>query len=321
MDSRRTDVGFVGLGTMGLPMAINLGRKLPQGSKLYAYDISQDALQKLGAALPDGRVVACESTLEVINHVDILITIVPEGSHVRAVFLDKKNGVLVGDLKNKILIDCSTIDTATSTLVASEIRRKESTALFYDAPVSGGSLGAEKGTLTFMVGSSLEDPNWTLLEHHLSAMGTSIFPCGAPTMGLVAKLSNNYCSSLIALATAEAMNIGMRSGMDPRVLAKIFAASTAQSTICDKWCPVPGVVPTAPSSNGYKGGFKVQLMTKDLGLAVEAGKMAGAKMFLGELGLSVYTEASNDSNCRDLDSRVVFRFLGGNENWDSSFPE
>lgn len=69
MDSRRTDVGFVGLGTMGLPMAINLGRKLPQGSKLYAYDISQDALQKLGAALPDGRVVACESTLEVINHV------------------------------------------------------------------------------------------------------------------------------------------------------------------------------------------------------------------------------------------------------------
>ncbi|KAF7553263.1 hypothetical protein G7Z17_g3767 [Cylindrodendrum hubeiense] len=240
----------------------------------------------------DGSVYVLNSPGHLPGHInllcrDILFTIVPEGSHVRVVYLDETNGVLSGDLTNKILIDCSTIDTATSTFVASEIRRKESTASFYDAPVSGGSLGAEKGTLTFMVGSSTIDPKWTILEHYLSKMGTSIFPCGAPTMGLVAKLSNNYCSSLIALATAEAMNIGMRSGMDPRVLANIFAASTAQSTICDKWCPVPGVVAEAPSSIGYKGGFKIQLMTKDLGLALDAGKMVGAKMFLGESGLDM----------------------------------
>ena len=101
--------------------------------------------------------------------------------------------------------------------------------------------------------------------------------------------------------------------MDPRLLAKVFSSSTAQSTICDKWNQVPGVVPEAPSSNGYKGGFKVQLMKKDFGLAVEAGRGVGAKMVLGEVGLGGYEEASQDDRCRDLDSRVVFRWLGGDE--------
>lgn len=239
----------------------------------------------------------------------------------RAVYLDEENGVLSGNLKNKILIDCSTIDTATSAFVAAEVGRVEKTASFYDAPVSGGSLGAQDGTLTFMVGSSTADKNWTLLEVLLKKMGKSIFPCGAQTMGLVAKLANNYCSSLIALATSEAMNMGIRSGMDPRILSRIFNASTAQSAICDKWCPVPGIVPSVPSSNGYKGGFKVQLMKKDIALAMEMGKLVDAKLFLGETGLAVYTGASNDPKCRDLDSRVVFRYIGGDENWASRFQD
>tara|TARA_R110002060_G_scaffold16056_3_gene22324 strand:+ start:652 stop:960 length:309 start_codon:yes stop_codon:yes gene_type:complete len=101
-------------------------------------------------------------------------------------------------------------------------------------------------------------------------------------MGLVAKLSNNYCSGLIAIATAEAMNIGIKSGIDPRVLAKIFCTSTAQSTICDKWNPVPGICPKAPSSNDYRGGFKVQLVKKDFGSALDAVDEVGTKLLLGE---------------------------------------
>jgi 3-hydroxyisobutyrate dehydrogenase len=134
-------------------------------------------------------------------------------------------------------------------------------------------------------------------------------------LGLTAKLCNNYCSGLIAIATSEAFNMGIKSGMDPRVLAGIFSTSTAQSTISDKWNPVPGICPEAPASKGYQGGFKVQLMKKDFGLAVEAAKEVGAKLMLGEAGLRTYAEASEDAKCRDLDSRIVFRFLGGNEEW------
>ncbi|KAJ9132444.1 3-hydroxyisobutyrate dehydrogenase [Pleurostoma richardsiae] len=313
-------VGFIGLGTMGLPMAVNLVKKWPD-IQLYVYDVVEDAVKKLQAAGQDGRVVACKNAAEVTDSVDVLITVLPEGVHVRTVYLDAKAGIIAASLKNKVLIDCSTIDTATSAHVAAQIKSKDDTASFYDAPISGGSLGAENGTLTFMVGSARSDTQWPLLESLFSKMGKSIFACGSPTMGLYAKLSNNYCSALIALATAEAMNIGMRSGMDPRVLAKIFSASTAQSTICDKWCPVPGVVPEAPSSHGYHGGFKVQLMRKDFALALEAAETVGAKTYLGEVGLDVYTGASNDPKCRDLDSRVVFRYIGGDEGWSNTSQE
>lgn len=146
-------------------------------------------------------------------------------------------------------------------------------------------------------------------------MGKSIIPCGKQSMGIVTKLSNNYCSGLIAIATAEAMNSAMRAGMDPRILAKTLSTSTAQSTICDKWCPVPGIAPDEPSRYGYKGGFKIQLMHKDFALAVDAAKNTGATLYLADAGLQVYKGASENARCADLDSRVVFRYLGGNENW------
>lgn len=240
---------------------------------------------------------------------------VPEGSHVRSVYLDPSTGLLTHQLDSHLLVDCSTIDTETSSAVHDAVNLQSPTASFYDAPVSGGTLGAEQATLTFMLGCSETDPKYPLLTSLLSLMGKTIVPCGGAGLGLTAKLCNNYCSALIALATAEAMNIGMRSGMDPRLLARVFASSTAQSTVCDRWNPVPGVVPDAPSSQGYRGGFKIQLMRKDFGLAVGAGRKVGATMLLADAGLKGYTEASEDPECRDLDSRVIFRFLGGDEKW------
>jgi 3-hydroxyisobutyrate dehydrogenase len=205
-------------------------------------------------------------------------------------------------------------------------------AYFVDAPVSGGVLGAQKGTLTFMIGASERDPKLVLLMELLGKMGRNLVACGGPSLGLTAKLCNNYCSGLIAIAVSEAMNIGIRSGMDPRVLASVFRSSTAQSAICDDWCPVPGLCPEAPASNGYKGGFKVsfshlsgqamadaspkvQLMRKDFNLAVGTAELVGARLALGEAGLQVYTGAMEDERCRDLDSRVVYRYLGGEEAW------
>jgi len=242
---------------------------------------------------------------------------VPEGSHVRSVYLDHQSGICTSDVSKKILIDCSTIDTATSLQVRDHITRYFPTAFFYDAPASGGVVGAVKGTIAFFLGCSDGDPNLQRLTKLLQLMGSKVIPCGGPSLGLAAKLSNNYLSGIIAIAASEAMDMGMRSGLDPRVLSKVYAAGTAQNTICDKFNPVPGVFPEAPSSKGYKEGFKVQLMRKDFSLAVEMAKRVGSKNVLGEVGLETYTAASNDPRCRDLDSRVVYRYLGGREDWET----
>ncbi|KAJ5923050.1 hypothetical protein N7516_010753 [Penicillium verrucosum] len=287
------ELGFIGLGVMGYPMALNLLNRLETGSSLHVYDVSSQVLDEFKQEAPN-LVSICSSARDVAERSDVLFTIVPEGKHVRAVYLDEDNGVLSAAVDNKILIDCSTIDTTTSIDVNDALQRKSTTTSFYDAP---------------------DDPKLPLLEELLGAMGSSIFPCGGFSLGLTAKLCNNYCSGLIAIATAEALNIGIKSGMDPSMLARAFTTSTAQSTINDKWNPVPGVCPNAPASKDYQGGFKVQLMKKDFNLAVETAKRVGAQLRLGESGLAVYNEASEDVACRDRDSRVVFRYIGGVEDW------
>lgn len=128
---------------------------------------------------------------------------------------------------------------------------------FFDAPVSGGTRGAEKGILTFMVGAAEDDPQFPLLRRIFSCMGTSIYPVGGQSLGLAAKLSNNYLSGMIALATSEAMNLGMRLGIDPKVLSECFKTSSGGSWVNSTVNPVPGVCPDAVTSKGYEGGFKV----------------------------------------------------------------
>ncbi|KAK5012571.1 hypothetical protein LTR16_002283 [Cryomyces antarcticus] len=318
MSDKYRSVGFVGLGAMGYPMAQQLAKKLPNSSQIYVFDVIRQSIQKL-CSQENGRFNSCQSAKEVAERSEIIISMVPEGSHVRQVYLDEKAGVLTADVSGKLMIDMSTIDTATSNTVREQALSKYPSASFYDAPVSGGVLGAEKATLTIMLGCAEDDAQLPLLQDLLGMMGKSIFPCGGPSLGLTAKLCNNYCSGLIAIATSEALNIGMRSGMDPRVLANIFHTSTAQSAICDKWNPVPGLCPEAPASHGYQAGFKVQLMKKDFGLAVDTAERVGARLALGKVGLEVYEKTSEDPECRDLDSRVVYRYLGGKEDWEKDF--
>lgn len=241
---------------------------------------------------------------------------VPEGSHVRSVFLDDKNGILAATPAPRALMDCSTIDRETSLAVFEAVKEKHPQARFFDTPVSGGEVGAKKATLTFMVGCKEDDPEFSYIQDILSLMGTNIIACGGPSLGVTAKLTNNYCSAMISLATAEAMNMGMRAGMDPRLIQKIFSKSTAGSCMNDKFNPVPGICPETPASHGYQGGFKIQLMHKDVGLAVKLAENVDAKLLLAGCGVKAYTEASADPRCRDLDSRVIYRFIGGEENWE-----
>lgn len=155
----------------------------------------------------------------------------------------------------------------------------------------------------------------------LGLMGSKIIACGGPSLALSAKLCNNYLSGLIAISSSESLNMGIKAGLDPWVLSSVFAAGTAQNNICDRFNPCPGVAPEAPSSNGYQGGFKVQLMKKDFALAVDLADGVGATLALGQRGLETYEAASNDPECFDRDSRVIFRYIGGDENWAQRFQQ
>lgn len=240
----------------------------------------------------------------------------PEGHHVKQVYLDNSNGIVNANIGGKVFIDCSTIDTASSIEVGKTIREKHPTASFYDAPVSGGVLGAKKATLGIFLGCDESDPNFPPLKEILGMMGNNIIACGGPSLGLVSKLANNYLSGTIAIATAEAMNMGMRAGVNARTLAAVISAGSGKNHIADKFNPVPGICPEAPSSNAYQGGFKVELMRKDMTLATQMATSVGAETALAAASLQTYNDACADPRCAGLDSRVVYRYLGGNENWE-----
>ncbi|KAF8576264.1 3-hydroxyisobutyrate dehydrogenase [Ramaria rubella] len=316
MTSLPKSFGFVGLGAMGYPMAVQLRRKLPVSTSLCIFDLDSAALQRFVRATGGfGETQIAGSAKEVAERAECIITIVPEGAHVKAVYLTPETGLLATDTSGKLFLDSSTIDTGSSLEVGKAVSASHLTnpPRFYDAPVSGGTAGAEKGTLTIMVGAAADDPLFPLIKEIMSFMGTSVNPCGGPSLGLAAKLSNNYLSGLIALATAEAMNLGMRCGLDPRVLSNCFATSSGGSWVNSTVNPVPGVCPDAVTSRDYQGGFKVQLMKKDMSLAIDAAKRVDAKLVLADAGLSAYSAASEDPRCRDRDSRVVYRWLGGHE--------
>lgn len=183
--------------------------------------------------------------------------------------------------------------------------------IFVDAPMSGGVVGATAGTLTFMLGAPADLV--PVLEPILLRMGKRVLHCGNPGAGLSAKLANNYLLAINNIATAEAMNLGVKWGLDPKVLAGVINVSTGKCWPSEVNNPVPGVVETAPAGRDYKGGFGIGLMKKDLKLAIVAAQEAGARLELAEKAREVYETAEGDERCRGRDFSVVYRYLGGKE--------
>ena len=247
---------------------------------------------------------------------------VPEGKHVRAVYLAPEDGILATeDLSGKVLVDCSTIDTATSLEVGEETTTRHPKARFFDAPVSGGTAGAKRGTITFMIGCAETDPLLPLLKALMSLMGHNVYTCGGPSLGLTAKFCNNYLSSSITLLNAEMFNFAIKSGMDPRILQNILKTSTGCNRNQERANPVPGLSLEAPSSRGYAPGFKIEYVKKDIGLAIDACQRVGAKLCIGPHTWNTYVEATKDPHCTGLDSKVIYRFIGGDEKWQNKFPK
>ncbi|KAI1767287.1 putative 3-hydroxyisobutyrate dehydrogenase G6G8.5 [Hypoxylon sp. FL1150] len=311
--SRLSDsYGFIGLGQMGYQMAKNLQSKLPPSDTIKLFDINSDAVNRLAGEMRSshtgGAVIETSSSVhDAAKEADIVITVLPEPSHVKGVYGE----ILSADLpKERVCIDCSTIDPSSSREVARWVADAKQ-GQFVDAPMSGGVVGAAAGTLTFMLGAP--DNLVPKLEPILLRMGKRVLHCGAQGNGLSAKLANNYLLAINNIATAEAMNLGIKWGLDPKTLANIINVSTGKCWPSEINNPVKGVVDGAPASRDYSGGFGISLMKKDLKLAIVAANEADAKLELGDRAKEVYEAAEQVDTCKGRDFSVIYRFLGGKE--------
>jgi len=210
--------------------------------------------------------------------------------------------------KERLFIDCSTIDPMTSGEVA---KAAAGQGIFIDAPMSGGVVGAQAGTLTFMIGAAPEAVERATAV--LSLMGRRVLHLGEQGAGLKGKLANNYLLALNNIATAEAMSMGVKWGLDPKALAGMINISTGKCWPSEVNNPVPGVIEGSPASRGYEGGFGVALASKDLKLAIKAAAEANVKLALAEPARAVYDAAEKDEKCKGKDFSVVYRYLGGKE--------
>ncbi|GAB7346753.1 hypothetical protein MBLNU459_g1858t2 [Dothideomycetes sp. NU459] len=292
--------GFVGLGRMGLPMARNLRSKLPSSDKLVVYDVNTEATQSIAKEM-QGVEVADNETI---------ITVLPEPSHVQNVYylMLKSPKLQKEGSTDRLFVDCSTIDPSTSGQVANAIH-SSGQGKFIDAPMSGGVVGAAAGKLTFMIGSSEE-----LVDRAtklLLTMGKRVVHLGPQTSGLKGKLANNYLLALNNIATAEAMNMGVKWGLDPATFADMVNTSTGKCWPSEINNPVPGVIKDAPASRGYEGGFYTALMNKDLKLAMQAAEDSGIEPRLGPLARDIYTQVDKDESLKGKDFSVVYKYLGG----------
>lgn len=292
-------IAFLGLGNMGGPMAVNLAKA---GYAVNAFDLSAEACAK-AAEQPGVRIAA--SAAAAIDGAEVVISMLPASRHVEALYLGDE-GLLAAMPKGTLVIDCSTIAPASAFKVSQAAAARGIVML--DAPVSGGTAGAAAGTLTFIVGGEAE-----VLERArpvFQAMGKNIFHMGANSAGQVAKLCNNMALGVIMAVTGEALALGVAHGLDAKVLSQMMAVSTGRSWATEVCNPWPDVLPNAPASRGYTGGFGNDLMLKDLGLAVEAAMGVGATIPLGELARNLYA-LNKQAGRGGLDFSSVVKLVGG----------
>jgi 3-hydroxyisobutyrate dehydrogenase len=291
-------IGFIGLGNMGLPMALNL---VKAGHAVSGFDVVAAAVAKLAAA----GGTAAPSLAAAASGAEVVITMLPAGKEVREVYLGE-GGVLERAASGALLIDSSTIDVDTARAVASAAQAKRLPML--DAPVSGGVTGAAAATLTFMVGGS-EDA-FARAKPLLDAMGKTIVHAGASGNGQAAKICNNMMLGIAMIGVSEGFLLADKLGLDRQKLFDISSKSSGQSWALTSYCPVPGLVPTSPANRDYQAGFTAAMMVKDLRLAQEAARAAGATTPLGAEAAALYGLFVAHGHGA-LDFSGIIRFLRG----------
>jgi 3-hydroxyisobutyrate dehydrogenase len=288
-------VGFIGVGNMGGPMARNL---IKAGHAVKAFDLSEEAMN---FAVQSGA-RAATSVKDAASGVEFVVTMLPVGDNVRAVFL--VDGVLAAADPGTVLMDCSTIDVETARAVHAAAAERGYAML--DAPVSGGVGGAEAASLTIMCGG--DKATFQKALPVLQGMGKNIVHCGGPGLGQVTKICNNMVAGIISLATAEAFVMGEKLGVARQTLFDVLSTSSAASFVLTRNCPAPGPVPTSASSNGFKPGFRANLMLKDLRLSQSAAQTAGTPTPLGAAATAAYALHIARGN-GELDSSSIIKLI------------
>jgi 3-hydroxyisobutyrate dehydrogenase len=289
-----TAVAFVGLGHMGGPMAINLAKA---GYAVRGFDVVPDAVAKAEAA----GVVPAPSIAAAVDGAEVVITSLPNGALVLDCYRGT-DGIIANAAPRALLIDTSTIDVDDARTAASEA--EVAGLLAIDAPVSGGVVGAEAGTLAFMVGGP--DAAVEAARPVLDVLGARAVHCGASGAGQAVKLCNNMLLAIHQIGVAEAFALGEKLGVSHQALFDVSSVATGQCWALNVNCPVPGPVPTSPANRDYQAGFAVGLMNKDLGLAIAAVEKTGVHAELGRHAQQVYA-ALNEGERATKDFSVVFR--------------
>lgn len=284
-------VAFIGLGNMGGPMAINL---VKAGFSTSVFDLSAQAVVDVvehGASTGN-------SAKEVVSDADVIVSMLPAGKHVEALFIGD-DGLISHIKTGALVIDSSTIDVATVKKVSTALEAQG--IAFIDAPVSGGVGGATAGTLSFMVGGSAE--SFERAKPLLDVMGKNLFHAGDHGAGQVAKVCNNMLLSVLMVGTSEALQLGIANGLDPKVLSDIMSKSSGSNWTLDVYNPCPDVMEGVPSSNDYQGGFMVDLMAKDLGLAMDTAIASQSSTPMGALARNLYAmHAASGQGGKDFSS-------------------
>ncbi|NLY27009.1 MAG: 3-hydroxyisobutyrate dehydrogenase [Alcaligenaceae bacterium] len=277
-------IAFIGLGNMGAPMALNLVRA---GHELVVFDLMPQAIK----TLTDAGAHAADSARAAVAGAEFVISMLPASQHVERLYLGNE-GLLSVIQPGTLIIDCSTIAPETARKVAQAAQAAQLAMI--DAPVSGGTGGAVAGTLTFIVGGQSADLDKA--RPLLEKMGKNIFHAGDAGAGQVAKICNNMLLGILMAGTAEALALGAANGLDPVVLSDIISKSSGRNWATELYNPWPGVMENAPASKGYAGGFGVDLMLKDLGLAAESALQSRASTPLGELARNLYSLHSSQGH-------------------------
>ncbi|STZ76588.1 3-hydroxyisobutyrate dehydrogenase [Bergeriella denitrificans] len=298
---KQPKIAFIGLGNMGAPMAANL---LKKGYKLTVFDLNPEIVSHLAAQ----GAASVAHPLEMAD-ADIIITMLPSGNIVKSVLLGEQ-GLLRALSAGTLVIDCSTTAAEDAKLLAQEAASCRIALL--DAPVSGGIAGATAGTLSFLVGGAQAD--FERAKPILEAMGKNIFHAGGNGAGQTAKICNNMLLGVLMSATAEAIALGVKNGLDPKTLSDIMAASSGGNWVLNGYNPYPGIMENAPAARGYRGGFMSKLMLKDLELAHELADQTPCDTPMGDQARELYRRftAQHDG---DLDfSAILGLYL--DEVWD-----
>lgn len=267
-------IAFIGLGNMGGGMAANLAKA---GHEVRAFDLSEEALERA----VDAGCTRAASAAEAVTGAEAVVTMLPAGKHVAGVY---ESDVFPNAAPGTLLLDCSTIDVATARANIEAAMAKGLVAV--DAPVSGGIAAANAGTLTFMVGGT--DEGFARAEPILAKMGKAVIHAGDAGAGQAAKICNNMLLGASMIATCETLALAQKLGLDPQKFFDIASVSSGQCWSLTSYAPLPGVGPSTPADNGYKGGFAAALMLKDLRLAMEAAASVEAQVPMGSKARELY---------------------------------